>query len=95
MTLSGTGLFRAETPIGGKALSRNLFAPDIGKLAGRIGALWRRILARRAERRLYARLSCLPASRLRDMGYDPETLYYMLKGSPYEITPIRERRERG
>lgn len=89
MTLSRVGSARVSNRLGDGlvAAMRRVWA---GKdLLRRLGAGWTRYRARKAERRALVRLSLMPAHRLRDMGYDPETLYYALKGTRDEVPPIR------
>ena len=64
-----------------------------GVLSSMIGA-WQRRQARIETRCHLVCIACLPPHRIRDLGHDPETVFYALKGSVDEILPIRENNER-
>ncbi len=54
------------------------------------GILWV-YLRRRRERRLFARLSRLPAHLIRDMGFDPDAVHEMALGTWDVVHPTRIR----
>lgn len=55
---------------------------------GAVHAGWRAFLLGRRQRRDIVAVSRLPPHVIRDMGYDPEQIYYQLKGSWDELDPV-------
>ena len=55
---------------------------------GAMYARWQAHLLRRKERRMMVDLSRLPPHLIRDMGFDPEQIYYELRGSWEEIAQV-------
>ncbi|MGQ2901668.1 hypothetical protein [Neoaquamicrobium sediminum] len=56
---------------------------------GTLRAGWQAMLAHREERRTIVKLSRLPVHVIRDMGFDPESVYAALDGSWDEVDPAR------
>ncbi len=54
---------------------------------------WRAMLAHREERRTIVKLSRLPVHVIRDMGFDPESVYEALDGSWDEVDPANPYRD--
>lgn len=54
---------------------------------------WRAMLVHREERRTIVKLSRLPMHVIRDMGFDPESVYEALDGSWDEVDPANPYRD--
>ncbi len=63
------------------------------RLASRIPAAMGRLCAHIIRHRRLVRISRLNPRIIRDIGHDPETIYYALKGTRDEVGPYRERRK--
>jgi hypothetical protein len=74
-----------------RGMSRQLM-PVLRRLGAALAERYHRRQARIAEHRRLVKLAELSPHCLRDMGYDPETIYYALAGSSWAVLPIRDRR---
>ena len=83
-----------------KTVAATVSAPMAGwpesawrRILGFVRTAWRHWRIRRRTRRQLVAVSRLPARYIRDIGCDPESVYYALKGTVDEVAPYRTRRD--